>query len=159
MRDAIRALFKETKAQALVCSAACGADLLALEVADDLGLYTKVVLPFSPEPFRSTSVTDRPGDWGPLFDRLVSTALQQRALDVIEHSASDHEAYLHVTGTLLQIALDLAKRTREGATAAVPGVVTAVVVWDGAPRGVDDLTAHFAASAQALAIPMHSIHT
>src|SRR6267378_3813558 len=54
-------------AVALVCSAACGADLVALEQAERLGLRRRIVLPFRRERFRSTSVTDRPGDWGPLF--------------------------------------------------------------------------------------------
>ena len=55
----------EMHAVALVCSAACGADLVALEQAKQLGLRRRIVLPFAPERFRETSVVDRPGDWGP----------------------------------------------------------------------------------------------
>ena len=36
------------RADALVCSAACGADLIALEEAERLGIRRCVVLPFSP---------------------------------------------------------------------------------------------------------------
>ena len=50
-------------ARAVVCSAACGADILALEIAAQLGLARRVVLPFGREQFRSTSVADRGEDW------------------------------------------------------------------------------------------------
>jgi len=62
----------EMHAVALVCSAACGADLVALEQAKHLGLRRRVVLPFAPERFRETSVVDRPGNWGSLYDRYWS---------------------------------------------------------------------------------------
>src|SRR4051812_11745538 len=64
-------LFGKERAGILVCSAACGADLLALDEAERLGLRRRIVLPFAPDRFRETSVADRPGDWGRMFDRLV----------------------------------------------------------------------------------------
>ena len=33
-----------------------------------------VLLPAQPEQFRKTSVTDRPGDWGTLYDKVLKTA-------------------------------------------------------------------------------------
>ena len=157
--DALRTLFEETHSDALVCSAACGADLLALEIADALGLHTQVVLPFTTNRFRATSVTDRPGDWGPLFDRLVAVAEQRGSLTIIEHMGTDHDAYLRVTELILQEAIALSHRNRAGERSATPGVVTAVIVWEGASRGPDDLTAHFAATAQALGIPQRFVST
>ena len=74
VRRRIVDLLAEEHTEALVCSAACGADLIALEEAERLGLRRRIVLPFSPRQFRETSVTDRPGDWGPFFDRLVEAA-------------------------------------------------------------------------------------
>ena len=62
------------QAIALVTSAACGADLLALSSAADLRLRRRVVLPFAPALFRQTSVTDRPGEWGPVFDETTAAA-------------------------------------------------------------------------------------
>src|SRR4051812_8410719 len=62
VRSRIVDLLAKEHAVALVCSAACGADLIALEEAEQLGLRRRIVLPFSPERFRSTSVTDRPGN-------------------------------------------------------------------------------------------------
>ena len=70
-RRICEALYK-MHAVALVCSAACGADLVALEQAKQLGLRRRIVLPFAPEKFRETSVVDRPGDWGPLYDQQVA---------------------------------------------------------------------------------------
>src|SRR5690349_16640107 len=48
---------------ALVASAACGADLIALDVARQLRIRRRIVLPCAPDQFRDASVTDRPGDW------------------------------------------------------------------------------------------------
>ena len=46
VRDAITAKLMSEQARALVCSAACGADLLALDAAEELELRTRVILPF-----------------------------------------------------------------------------------------------------------------
>ena len=61
VRGLLRAYFTEGGASCLVSSAACGADLLALDVAGSLDMRRRVVLPYSPERFRETSVTDRKG--------------------------------------------------------------------------------------------------
>ncbi len=74
VRIRLREFFQAQSAAALVCSAACGADLLALDVAGTLGIRRRVVLPFAAERFRETSVTDRPGDWGSIFDRVIADA-------------------------------------------------------------------------------------
>src|SRR5687768_14398964 len=55
----------------LVSSGACGADLLAMQAAKESGIDKTMILPFDAETFRTTSVTDRPGDWGVIFDELV----------------------------------------------------------------------------------------
>jgi hypothetical protein len=65
-------LFERATATAMVASAACGADLLALTVAGKRGMRRRVVLPFSRDKFRTTSVTDRPGNWGPVYDRVLA---------------------------------------------------------------------------------------
>src|SRR5947199_10201537 len=70
VRDHLRKVLKGRIA--LVCSAACGADLIALEEASDEGIRCKVILPFTEDEFRKTSVVDRPGDWGKQFDRLIA---------------------------------------------------------------------------------------
>src|SRR5262249_59646571 len=65
---------RRTQAVALVCSAACGADLIALETAQKMGLPTRIILPFSAARFRETSVVDRPRPkfLGSMFDPRAS---------------------------------------------------------------------------------------
>src|SRR5919201_2379447 len=58
---ALKAYMDTENAIALVSSAACGADLTAIRAATSLrqhALRTRIVLPFSPERFRQTSVVD-----------------------------------------------------------------------------------------------------
>src|SRR5206468_4171009 len=62
------------RAAAPVSSAACGADLVALEKAEHLGVRRRIVLLFAPKRFRVTSLVDRPGEWGPVFDRPAAHA-------------------------------------------------------------------------------------
>jgi hypothetical protein len=69
VRLRIRDALTRHAATTVVASAACGSDLLALDEAGALGLRRRIVLPFDRARFRMTSVVDRPGDWGALFDR------------------------------------------------------------------------------------------
>ena len=71
VRTRARAVLKKLGATALVSSAAWGADLIALSEAGQLGLRRRVILPFERRRFRETSVTDRPGEWGPLYDQVL----------------------------------------------------------------------------------------
>src|SRR3954469_3337063 len=80
------------QAAALVCSAACGADLIALEEAERLGLRRRIILPFPPDRFRETSVIDRPGDWGRVFDRLIQAAAEAGDLVVLSAYGGNEEA-------------------------------------------------------------------
>ena len=76
VRGAIAKRLGSAGARALVCSAACGADLLALDAAGELGIRARIVLPFRADRFRETSVLDRPNRefWGSLFDRVTAAA-------------------------------------------------------------------------------------
>ena len=49
----VAALLRAERIEALVCSAACGADLIALEAAGALGLRRRVVLPSRPPSFET----------------------------------------------------------------------------------------------------------
>ncbi|HEY7343169.1 MAG TPA: hypothetical protein VH591_20010 [Ktedonobacterales bacterium] len=165
VREQIRALLRDLRAEALVCSASCGADLLALDAANELGIQFEVMLPFSPQEFRATSVVDRPGnedwDWGSLFDQLVSRARQRDTLHVAEHdqTISNYETYHRVAELVLERALDLSRQLGKGGKAACPGTVTAILVWEGAPRDARDHTAHFADLAKALGLPIRTVYT
>jgi hypothetical protein len=124
---------------ALVTSAACGADLLALSAAADLHLRRRIVLPFAPELFRQTSVTDRPGEWGPVFDETL-LQLQAAGEVLILDGSPDDEGYSAVGEAILREAEGLARLSGESPVA--------MVIWDGRPRPGVDLTARFRESAR-----------
>ena len=132
----IREAMKDADAQAIVSSAACGADLLALDVASELGIRRRVILPFDIATFRRQSVVDRPGDWGPLFDRIVSEVERAGDLVLLQLSASEQAAYEETNRAILSEGERVSAQI--GAAARV-----ALIVWDGKPRGADDLTHQF----------------
>lgn len=152
--ERIRAFLAQHRALALVSSAACGADLLAQRLATDLGFDRRIVLPFPPDRFRDSSVTDRPGNWGPLYDEILRIT-PPAAIRVLYPNDEPDDAYAAVNAAILEDAEALARRAPAGA--AHP--ILAVVVWEGAPRGADDLTADFAAKARARGIPVSEILT
>lgn len=115
----------------LVCSAACGSDLLALEAAETLGVRRRIVLPFDAKLFRKTSVVDRPGHWGPAFDRLVGAAAADGCL-VNLALPQEEKSYAVANAFILEEAVRLAGATRDR--------VTAMLVWDGLSKGEADHT-------------------
>jgi hypothetical protein len=157
VRDRIRQLLQELNATTLVASAACGVDLLGQQAAGELGLRRIVVLPFEPARFRETSVTDRPGDWGPIFDALIASVRNEdgslRLLDQPVGDGSSHAAYAAVNELVLGTALDLARGVNAG------NGVRAIAVWDGASRGRGDLTEHFINAARSYGIPVEEVLT
>jgi hypothetical protein len=124
---------------ALVSSAACGADLVALEEAERVGRRRRIILPFSPKRFRETSVVDRPGDWGPAFDRLVAAADAAGDLVVLSGGTGrdDAAAYAAANEAIIREAQALA-RAEVTARRSV-----AVVVWEGAAKAESDVTEDF----------------
>ena len=143
VRERLRAVFLREPAQALVCSAACGADLMALEVAEQLGLRFRIILPTAPERFRETSVVDRPGEWGGLFDQVIGRA--ERAGDLVVlplEEGSPRGGYERVNAAILDEAVAIAGQAEQDGTPVVASVL-AVVVWDGTPRGSTDFSAAF----------------
>jgi hypothetical protein len=71
VRKKIRQVLMNQKPVAIVSSAACGADLLLLDVAGEMQIPRYVLLPSEPEEFRVSSVTDRPGNWGELYSKAL----------------------------------------------------------------------------------------
>jgi hypothetical protein len=138
VRKRLAEAFSTESTVALVCSAACGADLLALEEAERVCRTRRIVLPFSPERFRATSVIDRPGEWGPVFDRLVAAADAADDLVVLDGAAGDETAaYAAANEAIIREAQALA---RAGGT---PRRLVAIVVWEGAARAGSDATEDF----------------
>ncbi len=75
VRRRIRQIVERLRPAAAYGSAACGADILCLEVVRELGGELHIVLPFPAEQFRSSSVEFcGQGDWGERFQRLLDDA-------------------------------------------------------------------------------------
>lgn len=155
----IRALLKEQGATLLVSSAACGADLLALAIAGELGLRRRIILPFALEKFRASSVIDRPGDWGRLFDRIIADVRRTGDLVLMNKQTEDSTAFLSANRAILDEAQKLAHRCNSGARTAQERQILAVIVWDGQPRGELDFTLDFANEARARLIPVAEVLT
>lgn len=138
VRQRLHALMAAYGASALVCSAAAGADLLALDAAVALGLRPRVVLPFARARFRDASVADRPGGFGPLFDRVLDVVEASGDLVLLEGERAPGDSYRACNEVILE----------EAAALAEPESPIAVVVWDGRSAGPDDNTDAFASAAR-----------
>jgi hypothetical protein len=149
VRRNLRDLFHSHGADSLFCAAACGADLIALEVAEELRIPAWIVLPFPPPLFRASSVVDRPGDWGPSFDAQLRLAVQSGRLIVHDMKPGDDNTYLQANESILDAAIGHAS----GDEAA------AVIVWEGKPRDGIDVTYAFAQSARSRGLPVLEIST
>jgi hypothetical protein len=62
-------------------------------VARRAGIRRRVILPFAVDRFRETSVVDRPGNWGPLFDGLVADAAAHGDLVILEAGEGDQASF------------------------------------------------------------------
>lgn len=147
---ALRDLLSRDNVSALVSSAACGADLIALSEAGKLGVRRRVVLPFGRERFRKDSVVDRPGEWGGLFDAVLSDLEAMGDVVVIE-VPNGADAFTTASLRILDEAVAIGKERRE--------MVAAAMVWDGVPRGDDDYTAAFGKEARRRGIEVLEIST
>lgn len=147
----IREFMQSHQVRALVCAAACGADILALEAAGELGLRRRVVLPFDRAAFRATSVVDRGGDWGERYDRIIDAAVGCGELVEFAHDKDDGQTYFTGNLEILEQAQWLAQELRTEAAA--------LVVWNGEARGADDVTGHFKQAAEARGLGVAEILT
>jgi hypothetical protein len=150
VRKRVREMLKAEAASGVVCSAACGADLIALSAAISLGLRRRVVLPFERERFRETSVVDRPGDWGPVYDQVLDDVEASGNLVVIAKT-SDEQAYSATNRAIFDEAISMAGRLNQP--------VAAALVWDGASRGDHDLTEEFGVEARKRGLRVFELKT
>lgn len=139
VREQIRAELLRQKPEDVICGAACGADLLLLDAAGELGIRRHLVISGTREEFRKSSVADRPGGWEILFDRIVEAAGREGGVDFLR-VAPGLEGYLATN-------LELLKAAEETAAQRGGGVV-ALAIWDLKSRGDGDVTQHFIASAR-----------
>jgi hypothetical protein len=149
VRRRIESVLIDNNAQVLVCSAACGADLLALESALQLRIKVRVILPYSPDTFRVSSVIDRPGDWGPLFDHVLSVVKMAEDLIVLSAANVIGNPFTATNKRIVAEAIALAKGRP----------VVAIAVWEGRPRGPEDVTAQFMRAAELAGCTLRNIPT
>jgi len=142
----IHELIEREHPVAVVASAACGADLLLLQAAQEAQSQLHVLLPASPEQFRESSVADRPGNWSEIYSDIL------RHADVKVLNLPDgQEGYLAINLQLLDTAQAVAADYRTD--------LLAVVIWNQESRGDDDVTAHFLQEAQRRHMAVREIST
>lgn len=105
-----------------------------------------VLLPSEPESFRRSSVADRPGNWGEIYDNVLKTA----RLEIFK-LPEGQEGYLETNQKLLERGQQLANDFGVDAEA--------LVIWNGASRGPDDVTAHFLHEAKSRKMKILEIST
>jgi hypothetical protein len=146
VRKKINEVLRKEMPVAIVSAAACGADLLLLDVAGEMHVPRYIFLPSDPETFRISSVTDRPGDWGEIYTK----ALHGSTVQVLK-LPEGQQGYLETNLKLLDQAQELAKRDHTD--------VRALVVWNQESRGSDDVTAHFLDQAKRRRLPIIEVPT
>jgi hypothetical protein len=119
----------------VIGSAACGSDLLVLEAAGQRRMRRRVILPFDRMLFRTTSVVDRPGDWGPRFDAVIEDLSGSRDLVELALDPNDAGTYQHANAQIFREAESLARMAHEHCGT--------LVLWNGATRGSGDVTEAF----------------
>jgi len=151
VRQRVTEVLRRERPVALVCSGACGADLIALEAAGKLGIRRRVVLPFPPARFREESVMDRPGNWGGLFDAVIAETEAAGDL-VVLHANGGDQAFAAANAAIVEEARSLAAQSALAR-------LLAIIVWDGAPRGKGDATLGFRELATAADFEVREILT
>jgi class 3 adenylate cyclase len=128
MRDRLKAL----GVRAAMTSAAAGGDLLFAEAARELGAAVHLVLPWSPDEFRRTSVrgfdAGRPDGpfWEPMFARALEQATTVRELGQM-HEPSSTVGWDYTMEVTAGLALQTARVSRLD--------LQPVVLWDRQPVG------------------------
>lgn len=81
-------------------SAACGADILFLEALLESRKEAFIVLPYSVEEFKRSSVTFAGGDWGARFDRVLKDAA--RVVFASQESLLNHDVSIRYANSYLR---------------------------------------------------------
>ncbi len=139
VKEKLKHFFIANSIDYLVCSAACGADLIALDIAGQLNISRKMVLPFDAETFRSSSVTDRPGNWGELFDTVYKELHGESNVIILNYDKEDNDAYEKTNFDILNIADLISEKQNETGDRKK----SALIIWEGAPKDSNDTTEHF----------------
>ena len=153
VKERLRKLFISLNPTALVCSGACGADLLALEVTGELSIARSMVIPFEPQLFKSESVEDRPGNWGALFDSMYEQVNKEEKVQVLNYPVDDDDTYRKTNIDILNRAEVLAEKTEAEKN------ILVIIVWEGRSKDKNDITAHFKKEAKRRGFKIKEINT
>ena len=141
VKERVKETLISIKCEAIVCAGACGSDLIALEVAGDIGVRRTMVLPYSHIEFRKNSVTDRPGNWGESFDTIYSQLLSSGNVRILEYDPDEPDVFKKANINILNEAMSLSTRDND---------VVAIIVWEGVSRGENDITELFHKEAKSM---------
>lgn len=167
VRDRIRERLARLAPVAVYGSAACGADILCLDAARELGCETHVILPFPPDVFRTTSVDFAGGDWGRRFEEALAAA--DSVTIASDHyargsSATFDYANLILTGMgrLRAQTLDTAIRAlaiRDPEDPSTPGGTTSnLSLWRASGIAIDEIAlADLRSTAKPMATPLAEV--
>jgi hypothetical protein len=150
VQQRLRSFFLSYKITTLVCSAACGSDLLALDIAKELNIDRKIILPLTPAVFKIKSVSDCVGDWKTFFENAIETDDGMDLL-IMDSANDDQQAYEKTNITILDTAENLVQQKNEK--------MIVLIVWDGKSRGIDDASAHFLNEAKSRKLAIKEINT
>ena len=156
VKEQLRNFFMINRPAALVCAGACGADLLALQIAGEMKVRCSMVIPFPPEVFKRTSVIDRPGNWGDVFDKICTELNSEGEVIVLNYDEQDPAAYEKTNTEILNRAEIL---LHTSAAAINNDQLLALIVWDGKVRQANDITAHFMDDAKQRGFNIREIST
>lgn len=149
VREQIASYFQKYEINFLICSAACGADLIALDVALQKGIRFAVILPFNVDTFVETSVVDRPGPWLEIFDRIIQASSTQGQIINLNLSRNQLDAFSIVNEAIFNFGLKI-----DGLK-----FLMAIVVWEGHPRNGPDHTSEFLKIAKRYNLDIRQIRT
>ncbi|MER9935140.1 hypothetical protein [Mesorhizobium sp. M0088] len=151
VRARIVEALKRLEVKSLVCSAACGADLIALQVAIEQNIPRRILLPFEPQKFRSSSVTDRPGNWGEIFDYVLEQTPSEDVVNLELTNKDPNKNYSLVTREIVKQTSIIAK--------AADLSPTTLLVWDSLPRHTGDATQDMLEVSKSAGFEVHHIQT
>jgi hypothetical protein len=156
VENQVRALVHQLSPVAVVSSAACGADLIALTVAASFQVRRRIVIAGPVDEFRAVSVVDRPGPWGKLFDELIGEAEISGDIVCVAPEEDASSLYIRTNARIIDEALWLARNQSDKT---IRTRVIGVLIWEGKRRGPNDFTADFADRLKNRGLEVRSIST
>ena len=87
--------------------------------------------------FRETSVIDRPGNWGALYDRITMQLKASGNLTEYHYHKDDMDVYIKTNFHILEKAEQMAEQNGHQEK------ISALIIWEGLPKDSDDTTYHF----------------